>query len=106
MDDELTNVLRDLRQALTELLGDYLDELLLFGSRARGEANAGSDIDVLVIVGGEFDYADLMRRTSTIVARISLEHDVVISRVFVSRAQYERGRSPFLLNVRREAVAV
>jgi predicted nucleotidyltransferase len=105
-DDVLTSALQDLRQALDELLGDRLGELLLFGSRARGDARRGSDIDVLVVVDGEFDYADLMRRTSRVAARISLEHDVVISRVFVSRAQYESGRSPFLLNVRREAVAM
>jgi len=49
---------------------------------------------------------DLIRRTSVAVAALSLEHDVVISRAFVSRERFERQQTPFLLRVRREGVAV
>jgi len=38
------------------------------------------------------------------VSALSLEYDMVISRAFVSKEQFERERSPFLLNVRREGV--
>jgi hypothetical protein len=51
-------------------------------------------------------YADLIRRTSATVAALSLQHDVVISRAFVSRERYEWEQTPFLLNVRREGVPV
>jgi len=61
---------------------------------------------VLVIVRGELNYGDLLRRTSAIVAELSLAHDVVTSPVFISQAQFERGGSPFILNVRREAMAL
>jgi len=40
------------------------------------------------------------------VAEISLQHDVVVVPVFVSVEQYQRERSPLLLNVRREGVSV
>ena len=101
---QLAEILGDLRQALSRVLSDQLEMMLLFGSWARGESRPDSDIDVLVVVRGPFDYGDLIRRTSPIVSALSLENDVVISRAFVSKERFEREESPFLLNVRREGV--
>ncbi len=42
-------VLEPVVEALREGLGDHLIAVVLFGSRARGEANADSDWDLLVI---------------------------------------------------------
>ena len=99
-------ILRALHRDLARVLGDRLEQILLFGSRARGEARPDSDIDILVVVREDYDYADLIRRTSSIIAALSLRYDVVISRAFVSRERYEREQSPFLLNVRREGIAI
>jgi len=105
-DRELGPVLETLRQELDRLLGDRLHGLVLFGSRARGDALLDSDVDLLVVINGEFDYSDLLRRTSHITSRVSLEHDIVVSRTFVHRERFENGQTPFLMNVRRESVAV
>ena len=103
---QLEQILRALRLELKKVLGDQLETIILFGSQARGEARTDSDIDVLVIVRDEFDYGDLIQRTSAIVSALSLEYDVVISRAFASRQRFEQERSPFFLNVRREGVTV
>jgi predicted nucleotidyltransferase len=103
---EIEAILVALRRELDRVLGDQMDSLVLFGSRARGDAGPYSDIDVLVVMRGTFDYADLVRRTSAVVADLSLRHDVVISRSFVSRERFEHEHSPFLLNVHREGVAI
>jgi len=102
----LKQILREYRQRLLEILGADLDSVLLYGSQARHEASAGSDIDVLCIMTNPFDHGDLNSRTSLATAEISLKYDVVISRVFVTREAYASQDSPFLMNVRKEQVAV
>ena len=103
---QLDKILQALRRGLKQALGDELESVILFGSQARGEARADSDIDVLVIVRDEADYGELIQRTSALVSTLSLEYGVVISRAFASRQRFERERSPFFLNVRREGVPV
>ena len=53
---ELAKILRELRQGLVEILGERLEAVYLYDSHARGEAWAGSDIDVLILIRGEFDF--------------------------------------------------
>ena len=43
-------ILGSFRQALDEIYGDRLDRVVLFGSRARGDAGPGSDYDVAVFL--------------------------------------------------------
>jgi predicted nucleotidyltransferase len=99
-------ILRTLRSELDALLGEQIVKVILYGSQARGEGRDDSDIDVLVVLNGDFSYGEMLRRTSQAVARISLDHDVVISRAFASRADYEHSQMPFLMNVRREGIVV
>ena len=103
---ELALLLQTVRQELARLLGEQLDRVLLFGSRVRGEVRPDSDIDVLVVMRGDVNPFECLRRTSDMIAKLSLQHDVVISPVFMSRERFEHGGSPFVLNVRREALAV
>jgi predicted nucleotidyltransferase len=102
----LTEILAELRREFAQILGGQFAGLYLYGSQARGDAYAGSDIDVLVVMRGEFDYPELLSKTSEVVARLSLENDVVISRAFVSQDCFDREQSPFLMNIRREAVEI
>jgi uncharacterized protein len=99
-------IVTEYRQRLREVLKDELDSVLLYGSQARGEATDGSDIDVLCIMKKPFDYGEMILKTSEASAELSLKYDVVISRAFVTRLDYETRNIPFLMNVRREAVAV
>jgi len=45
-------------------------------------------------------------RTSHMIAELSLEHNVVLSRAFVSADRFEQEQSPLLMNVRREGITV
>jgi predicted nucleotidyltransferase len=45
-------ILRRFRTALTELYGDRLDRVVLYGSRAHGDHHADSDYDIAVFLTG------------------------------------------------------
>jgi predicted nucleotidyltransferase len=104
--EKLNHVLAELRSQLDKLYGSRLVRLLLYGSQARGDAMHGSDVDVLVVLAGPVDPATEIERVTPITAALSLEHDIVISCVYVSEERYVQENSPFLLNVRREGVVV
>jgi predicted nucleotidyltransferase len=103
---QLRRILHVLRKDLTIALGERVEKVILYGSRARGDARDDSDIDVLIILKDDFKYSVMFRKTSKIVAKLSLENDVVISRAFASRQQFEQSKMPFLMNVRRDGIVI
>lgn len=107
MTRKINKILRELKKGLVLIYGDQLKAVVLFGSYARGDAHPpDSDIDVLLVLKDEFNYGEMQRRSSEFVAALCLEYDVVISRVFVSEAEYAQSKMPLMLNVRKEGVAV
>ena len=106
MDTQLVPILTELRHRFKALYGERLVQILLFGSQARGDATSGSDIDVLIILKGPLNLGDEITRTGELTASLSLQYDVVISRIFGSDEQFNDEQSPLLLNVRREGIPV
>ena len=106
MDSAVSHVLSELRERLEGLYGERLANMVLYGSQARGDAEAGSDVDVLVVLRGSVTPCEEIARTSDIVAEISLAHNVTVVCAFVSEERFLHEASPLLLNVRREGVPV
>ena len=106
MSETVHAIIKELRRQLEALYGPRLVRMVLYGSQARGDAEPGSDIDVLVVLEGPVSPGEEIARTSDIIASLSLKHGVVLSRAFVSSDRFEREQSPLLMNIRREGVAV
>jgi len=96
--------LAELQSEFRALYGNRLVKMLLYGSQARNDADAGSDIDVLVVLRGPVQPGEEIARMGPVTAALSLKHDMVISCVFVSEDRFETENSPLLLNVRSEGV--
>jgi predicted nucleotidyltransferase len=105
MSKELAEILQRLKTYLQEIYGDRLVKLVLFGSQARGEAAKDSDIDVLVVLKGDVNLGEEIKKTSDVVAELSLEYDRVISRLFIDESRFNSYNSPLLQNIRREGIA-
>ena len=107
MPRNIKKILRELKKGLVEIYGDQLKAVYLFGSFARGEGRLpNSDIDVMIVLNGEFKYWDASKRSSEFVASLCLENDVLISRKFASDLEYAKSKMPLFKNVRKEGVAV
>ena len=106
MDRGLKEILDELRFRFDLLYGRRLVQMILYGSQARSQADLDSDIDVLVVLKSPVLPCEEIARTEQIVSEVSLAYDVVIACVFVSEEEFEQVRTPFLLNVHREGMAV
>ncbi len=84
-----------------------VEQMILFGSKARGESDLDSDIDVLLVTDSE-DWR-FCHAISDIAADISLHYDVLIEPHVIEWTRWERmRRSRFVLckTVRNEGVAL
>lgn len=105
LDTEIRELLTRLRRELEDLYGARLRGVYLFGSHARDEATAESDVDVLVVLDTVTDYGEEIRCTGPLISTLSLDSGHSISRVFVSHSAWKDRDSPFLANLREEARA-
>lgn len=87
---------------MRELYGERHRGLVLYGSHARGEADEGSDVDLLLLLEGQVQVGREIRRSSDLVASLSLESSRVLSLIPVSVEDYRASSDPYLVNARRE----
>lgn len=106
MNEKLTAILAEFRHYLEALYGERLVQIVLYGSQARGDANPGSDIDVLIVLKELVNSSAEIERTSEFTSNLCLEHNVVISRTFVSVGQFQYENGGFFRNVRREGITI
>lgn len=98
----LEDVIRELDGGLRELYGERHRGLVLYGSHARGEADEGSDVDLLLLLEGQVQVGREIRRSSDLVASLSLESSRVLSLIPVSVEDYRASSDPYLVNACRE----
>jgi uncharacterized protein len=104
MNVTLSPILSRLKQELTYLYGDRLIHLTLFGSQARGDAEFGSDIDILVVLKSPVNPGSEIKRTGKTIADLSLHYDVVLSCLFMDETSYQTRNGSLLRNIRKEGI--
>lgn len=98
-------VLEKFKREAKRLNGDNLKKIVLFGSYARGEAKKGSDIDMILIFQRE-PSAEIKNRIREISNSLSLQYDVVIAEFLITQSEFQRYKTPFLLSVKKEGIAL
>ena len=96
-------ILARFRAALAETYGDRLERVVLFGSRARGDAHADSDYDVAVFLKEMTNRWREARRLAEIETEILTETGVFIHAMPYSAGSY-RLRTPLMHEIRRDGV--
>ena len=106
MTTEMRSILSELRERLQAMYATRLTQIVLFGSHARGDAEPGSDVDVLVVLEGPVEPCKEIARTCEMVSSLSLTHGIVIACVFMDQDRFTHRQGPLLRNVRREGVPI
>jgi uncharacterized protein len=96
-------VLTRFRTALAAVYGDRLERVVLFGSRARGDARADSDYDVAVFL------KDMHDRWVEFDCLAALETDIIddtgaVIRAMPYRAGSLKDRTSLMREIRRDGV--
>ncbi len=109
-------MLQQYRQALLDHFPNDIEQLILFGSQARGDSHEESDIDILVVVSWNEEYLGNGfyvapyddPRWQTIInlaSDLSLEYGVLLSPKVMSQKRFERW-SPLGNEIKKEGIEI
>ncbi len=97
-------VLKRFRAAVDEIYGDRVARVVLFGSRARGDAQPESDYDVAVFLRDMPDRFAEMHRLADVSTAILYDTGEVVNALPYRADTYNDPRMPLMHEIRREGV--
>ena len=106
MPKNIKEILVDLKKGLKKIYHNRFRTLFLYGSYARRDAKTGSDLDVAVVINDFSDIGKEIETTGHLVSELSLKNNLVVSLHPVREEKWENPSSPFLLNIKKEGVAI
>jgi predicted nucleotidyltransferase len=98
-----TAVLTRFRQALSDAYGERLERVVLFGSRARGDAREDSDYDIAVFIYNQGRFWDESGILAHIETDIMLDTGAVINAMPLRAGSYA-DRTGFMSEIRKDGI--
>jgi predicted nucleotidyltransferase len=97
---------KELIDELKELYGDNLSCVILYGSKARGDATEDSDIDILVVLKNIQNFSSERKKVKEISWRLSYKYELLLTVIIRSEQEYMQKDTPLLMNIEKEGVAL
>lgn len=109
MPDKIDRILEQFILGISNLVGERLKKVILYGSYARGDYNQNSDIDVMILTDfNDEELVEYRMKIRDLACEIEFEHDVVISPIVRNIDKYNNRIKvvPFYINVQKEGVVL
>ena len=103
---EIDEIIQKFKNDISNIYGNRLKNLYLYGSYARGEGNDNSDIDLMVLLGGKVNPGKEIDRMIDILTDINLNYGVLLSVYPISENEFLNLKSPVLANIHREGLII
>ena len=101
---KINPIMEEVKNKLREIYGNRLKSIILYGSYARGNADEGSDIDLIILLENMDKPVTEMEKYSREIHSIDLEYDTLISAIPIDASQYRTRKLPLILNAKREGI--
>ncbi len=100
------DVVEQIRKIIHEIVPTA--KAILFGSEARGEARSDSDIDLLILVGGEKMSLEQEESITLPLYELELKTGVTISPIIMLKKLWENRpfKTPFYINIVNEGIVL
>ncbi len=100
----VTDITQRCKNILASHYGSRLKGLILYGSMAREQAIAGSDIDLLVLLSKPFNYFHELRQIVDLLYPVQLDSEQLISAKPAALDDFEQKACQLYRNAKREGL--
>lgn len=101
---KIQSIANQLKKELGLVYQDRLSKLILFGSQARGDAKPDSDIDILVVLKGEVNPVEEIKRNSYLISEMCLEYEALINCFYFSELTLKQEDKPLIRNIKKDGI--
>ena len=99
-------VVKRYRAALDDMYGARLERVVLFGSRARGDAGPDSDYDIAVFLHAISDRFTEMNRLADLSTEILAEMGKFVHAMPYEAGAYNDERMPLMYEIRADGIVI
>ncbi len=101
------NTLCELVNGILDIMQDYIVEIVLYGSVARGTNTEDSDVDIALLLNDKFS-SEIEEQLSDFIVEMNLKYDKVFSVIDIDYSNFVKWSEilPFYKNVNKEGVVL
>lgn len=103
--EQALEIATKVREELAKLYGERLRGVYLYGSAARDQLTPDSDIDIAIVLDNVKSTYEEIEYTGQLGSDVSLEYDTLVTFLFLSEDDYNKGRFAIHRNIKEEGIA-